>query len=201
MYRRCGKRLFDVVASLALLLVIAPALVVLMLAIFIDDGRPFFFRQWRVGRHADPFEILKFRSMRHVETREDGFDAGNATRVTRVGRWLRTSKLDELPQLVNVLRGDMSLVGPRPEVRAWVDARSRQWEKVLGVRPGITDNASIIYRHEERELALQADPEAHYRDVVLPRKLDLYEAYVDHVSARTDLAILGRTVIGLFKTT
>lgn len=126
-------------------------------------------------------------------TERGSFDAGSSVRVTRVGKLLRKTKLDELPQLWNVLVGDMSLVGPRPEVRKWVEAYPERWEKVLIVQPGITDPASIEFRNEEELLAAAPNPEAYYRDVILPRKLDLYEEYVRNHTFGGDIAILIKT--------
>ena len=128
-------------------------------------------------------------------TSESGaFDVGDTSRVTAVGRFLRKTKLDELPQLWNVLRGDMSLVGPRPEVRKWVEAYPERWAKVLTVRPGITDPASIAFRNEEELLTAAPDPENYYRNVILPRKLALYEQYVATRSFWGDVGILLKTV-------
>jgi lipopolysaccharide/colanic/teichoic acid biosynthesis glycosyltransferase len=122
------------------------------------------------------------------------FDAGDRSRVTSVGRFLRKTKLDELPQLWNVLVGDMSLVGPRPEIPAWTEVYRERWDRVLKLRPGMTDPASIRYRDEERLLAASPDPESTYRDEILPRKLDLAERYVLEQSFLGDLAVLIATV-------
>ena len=127
---------------------------------------------------------------------QDGgsFAVGDASRVTPIGQLLRKSKLDELPQLWNVLTGDMSLVGPRPEVRKWVDAYPERWSRVLTVRPGITDPASIVYRNEEELLARSPDPERTYREVILPHKLDLYEEYVRTQGFWRDIRVLLTTL-------
>jgi lipopolysaccharide/colanic/teichoic acid biosynthesis glycosyltransferase len=146
------------------------------------------------------FTLLKFRSMavdRDAERR--GFEPGSGMRVTALGRILRKTKLDELPQLINVLRGEMSFVGPRPEVRRYIELYPERWARVLSVRPGITDPASIEYRNEEELLAAAADPEREYRGVILPRKLDLYEAYVGSVSLAGDLKIILRTALAVLK--
>lgn len=127
------------------------------------------------------------------------FDAGSSRRVTNVGRILRRTKMDELPQLWNVLKGDMSLVGPRPEVRKWVEVYPERWSEVLTVRPGITDPASIVFRHEEEILARSENPEAAYRDEILPRKLDLYQQYVRTRSFGGDLLILMKTLVALLR--
>jgi lipopolysaccharide/colanic/teichoic acid biosynthesis glycosyltransferase len=122
------------------------------------------------------------------------FEPGNVSRVTAIGKFFRKSKLDELPQLINVLIGDMSLVGPRPEVANWVEVYPDAWKKILTVRPGITDNASIIFHNEESILAVANDPEQVYREVMLPKKLELYTDYVDNRSFQGDLLIILRTL-------
>jgi len=175
------------------------------IAIVLETGLPGLFRQQRVGRGGCQFCLFKFRSMtvRHAQGRKqtgeaksnnESFEAGDTSRVTGVGKLLRKTKLDEFPQLWNVLVGDMSLVGPRPEVRKWVEAYPDRWSKVLAVRPGITDPASIEFRNEEELLASAPNPEAYYRDVILPRKLDLYEQYVATRSFWGDVGILLKTV-------
>jgi lipopolysaccharide/colanic/teichoic acid biosynthesis glycosyltransferase len=193
------KRAFDLAASVLGLLVLAPALAALALAVRLDSPGPALFRQVRVGRGGRDFVLYKFRTMTVRPGSERGsFDAGDRSRVTRVGRLLRATKLDELPQLWNVLRGDMALVGPRPEVRRWVETYPERWAVAHSVRPGITDPAAIIYRHEERLLAVADDPDALYRDEILPRKLELYERYIRDRSLAGDLAILLKTGMALF---
>lgn len=127
------------------------------------------------------------------------FDAGSVARVTRFGRFLRKTKLDELPQLWNVLKGDMSLIGPRPEVRKWVEADPERWARVLAIRPGITDPASIEFRNEEEILASSQDPELMYRKVVLPRKLDYYEEYSAKQTFFGDVFIFLKTIWAILK--
>jgi lipopolysaccharide/colanic/teichoic acid biosynthesis glycosyltransferase len=187
-------------------LVILPLLALLALLVKVSSPGPAIFRQERVGRNGRAFVLLKFRTMRtevrgqrsevsgQCSERDATFEAGCTARVTSVGRILRKWKLDELPQLWNVLKGDMSLVGPRPEIRKWVEAYPERWARVLTVRPGITDPASIVYRNEEEILARSPDPERAYREVILPRKLDLYEEYVRTRSFWGDVGILLRTV-------
>ena len=198
MYERFGKRSLDLIAASALLLCLLPVLVLVGLSILVLDGAPVFFRQERVGRHGLPFQILKFRTMTQMRHDSSTFAAGDQSRITRIGATLRDTKVDELPQLINVLCGDMSLVGPRPEVAVWVEEFRARWETALTIRPGITDNAALLYRHEERELAAVVDPVAHYRQTVLPRKLDLYEDYARDISLRKDVRILWRTFLRLF---
>lgn len=192
------KRLLDVVVAAIGLVALSPLLLLLGgLVAATSRGGPFF-RQVRVGRNRRPFRLVKFRSMTVRRGSELGsFDAGSTARVTAVGRFLRRTKLDELPQLWNVLVGDMSLVGPRPEVPAWTEVHRDRWDRVLSVRPGITDPASIEFRDEESILSASDDPEACYRDEILPRKLDLAEAYVRNRSFGGDLAIVMRTLIAV----
>lgn len=194
-----AKRAFDILASAAGLLLLAPLLLLIAVAIKLDSPGPVFFRQARVGRHGQVFRIFKFRSMRPQES-ENGtqLTLADDPRITRVGAWLRRSKLDELAQLIDVLRGTMSLVGPRPEVPHYValyPAGLRS--KVLSVRPGITDPASIAYSDEARLLRAAADPQREYVDVVMPAKLRHAELYVDNMSIATDLRLIFATLKAL----
>jgi lipopolysaccharide/colanic/teichoic acid biosynthesis glycosyltransferase len=189
------KRFIDIVIASAGILLFSPLLLLIALVVRWSSAGPALFRQVRVGRVGRDFILLKFRTMTQKPGTELGtFDAGTTHRVTRIGGLLRATKLDELPQLWNVLIGNMSLVGPRPEVRVWVDAFPERWAEVLSVRPGITDPASVEFRNEEKILASQADPQQYYRSVILPRKLDLYEAYVRTQTVLGDLVILLRTL-------
>jgi len=154
---------------------------------------PVLFRQERMGVRFRPFLLLKFRSMTHGVAGAQVTSAGDA-RITPVGRLLRKTKLDELPQLFNVLRGEMSLVGPRPEVRRYVEAFREDYARILEVRPGITDFAAIEYRDEETILARSANPERAYMDEVLPAKIRLYYKYLERRSFSTDLALIFRTL-------
>jgi lipopolysaccharide/colanic/teichoic acid biosynthesis glycosyltransferase len=191
-----GKRLFDWVLSSLGLLALAPALLLIALAVKLDSPGPVFFRQERVGRFGKPFRIHKFRTMRHEPAGQGPqITIGADSRITRVGHFLRGSKLDELPQLIDVWVGSMSLVGPRPEVPRYVahyPAALR--EKVLSVRPGITDIASIEYRDESAVLARAADPEHAYIHEVMPHKLALAASYVDQASLWTDVRLIWRTI-------
>jgi lipopolysaccharide/colanic/teichoic acid biosynthesis glycosyltransferase len=194
------KRVLDLFGATVGLVVLSPLLVVLWLAVVVESGLPGLFRQRRVGQRGRDFTLFKFRTMTIRRGAEQGsFDPGCVARVTRVGAFLRKTKFDELPQLWNVLVDKMSLVGPRPEVRKWVEMYPERWAKVLSVRPGITDPASIEFRNEEEILAKSADPEQTYREEILPRKLDLYEQYVRTQSLRGDIAILWRTVYAVMK--
>lgn len=188
-----GKRAFDVAAALMGLLVLAPVLVACAVAVKLSSPGPALFRHRRVGRHGVRFEVLKFRTMAHRAPGAEVTVAGDA-RVTRVGRMLRKYKLDELPQLLNVIRGDMSLVGPRPEVSRYVEQFRSDYERILEVRPGITDFAAIEYRDEERVLACAGDPERAYVAEVLPAKIRLYHKYLDQRSFSTDVGLILRTI-------
>jgi lipopolysaccharide/colanic/teichoic acid biosynthesis glycosyltransferase len=194
-----SKRLFDWVMSSLGLLVLGPGLLLIALAIKLDSPGPVFFRQERVGRYGQPFRIHKFRTMRH-EPAGQGLQitVGADARITRVGQLLRGSKLDELPQLIDVWVGTMSLVGPRPEVPRYVACYPADLrEKVLSVRPGITDIASIEYRDESSVLARAADPEHAYIHEVLPHKLALAAQYVDQSSVWMDVRLIVRTVLAI----
>ena len=193
------KRLFDMAASGIGLLLLAPLLLVLAAWIKCDSAGPVFFLQERVGLCGKLFRIIKFRSMRQHHAGPQ-ITVGADVRITRSGRFIRAYKLDELPQLINVLLGDMSLVGPRPEVPRYValypaDVR----EEVLSVRPGMTDLASVQYRSESDLLAASSDPELTYTTVILPAKLALYQQYVRQRSLWLDIRIIGMTLGILFK--
>lgn len=192
------KRLFDVLASLVGLALLAPLFVLIALAIKIDSAGPVFFRQQRVGRWGKPFNIFKFRTMsaRTDETRQ--LTVGDDSRITRVGHFLRHYKIDELPQLINVFQGTMSLVGPRPEVPRYVACYPPDARKiVLSVAPGITDWASILYREESQILGQASDPEKTYVDTILPIKLRYYMRYVEERSFWTDLQIICKTLVAI----
>ena len=194
------KRLIDITASTIAIIILSPVLWSVSLCIIALDGQPVLFRQMRVGRFGRDFLLFKFRTMSQKPDAEKGaFDAGDASRITPLGKILRKTKLDELPQLWNVLQGDMSIVGPRPEVRKWVNAYPERWANVLTVRPGITDPASIVYRDEEMLLAAASDPERHYRNSILPHKLELYENYVRNQSFCGDLGLILKTIAAVVR--
>ena len=190
------RRALDVAVSGALLLVTAPLLGVLALAVRATSPGPALFRQERVGRDGRSFRLLKLRTMvADAPARGGALTAPGDPRVTRIGAVLRRWKLDELPQLLNVLRGDMSLVGPRPEVPRYVAGYSPRQRAVLRVRPGITDPASLAYVDEAAVLARFDDCERAYVEVVLPAKLALSLDYLDRRTLRSDLGILIRTLV------
>jgi lipopolysaccharide/colanic/teichoic acid biosynthesis glycosyltransferase len=191
-----AKRAFDLLAAGLGLLLLSPLMLAIALAIKLDSRGPVFFRQQRVGRHGVPFCIHKFRTMvADAAQRGPALTVGADPRITRVGRWLRRTRLDELPQLIDVLAGHMSLVGPRPELPRYVEhypAALR--ERALSVRPGLTDPSSLLYLDEAELLARAADPEREYIEVILPRKLQCAADYAAQASLRSDLGVLLRTL-------
>ncbi len=193
-----AKRLFDLACSIAGLILLAPVLIVIAAAIKLEDGGPIFYRGLRVGQFGDPFQMLKFRTMVVDAERIGGSStAEDDPRITRVGRFLRTYKLDELPQLINVLRGDMSLVGPRPQVAWAVALYDEEQRELLRVRPGITDYASIRFRNEGEILRGSIDPDRDYLERIAPEKIRLGLTYVRRHNLWIDLKILLATVLGL----
>jgi lipopolysaccharide/colanic/teichoic acid biosynthesis glycosyltransferase len=188
------KRALDILVAAGVLLALWPLFVLIAVAVWLDSGGPVFFSQERIGRGFGGFRIRKFRSMRPAN-RGPAITAFGDQRVTRAGRVLRACKLDELPQFWNVLIGEMSLVGPRPEVPEYVDLHRERYATILSVRPGITDLASIRFRNEERILSAAPDPLGHYREALLPSKLDLAEMYVKTRSFGLDCRILFQTVL------
>jgi len=191
-----AKRAFDLLASTVGLLLLSPVFALVALAIRRDSPGPAFFRQERVGRGGAPFLIYKFRTMRvDAPGRGGQLTVGDDPRITRVGSVLRKYKIDELPQLINVFRGDMSLVGPRPEVPRYVARYDERQRAVLDVRPGITDPASIAYRDENAILAAASDPEAVYVREIMPAKLEMNLDYLARRSLLSDLGIILDTLL------
>ncbi len=200
MYKNSFKRLFDLIVAASALLVLSLFLLFIALCIKLDSRGPVFFRQRRGGKDGVYFDIYKFRSMTvKKETGGKDFEPGSASRITRIGKWLRKSKMDELPQLINVVKGEMSLVGPRPEVEQYIKLYQARWNGILRASPGITDPASIKFRNEEALLATAKDPEDEYRKVILPRKLEIYEDYVKNISFLNDVKILVGTIFVVLK--
>jgi lipopolysaccharide/colanic/teichoic acid biosynthesis glycosyltransferase len=189
-----AKRLFDLLGAAVALLLLSPLMLGVALWIKLDSPGPVFFRQQRVGRHGVPFSIHKFRTMR-ADAQGLPLTVGTDPRITRAGHWLRRTRLDELPQFIDVLQGTMSLVGPRPEVPRYVAHYPPGLrERALAVRPGITDPASLAFIDEGALLAQAADPEAEYIRSILPRKLQLAADYAERACLRTDLTVLWRTL-------
>ena len=194
------KRLMDIAVSGGALLVIWPVLALIALAIKMDDPGPVFYRQVRVGRDGKTFRIFKFRTM-VVDADKKGLaiTVGRDSRITRVGAILRKTKLDELAQLINVFTGEMSFVGPRPEVPKYVDMYTPYQRQVLLVRPGITDYASIAYRNENDLLEGAEDPERMYIDVIMPDKIELNMKYLREISPIADIRLIFKTIIAVIR--
>lgn len=190
------KRLFDIVASLLGLVVLSPLFLVLAIWIKTDSAGPVFYRQVRVGRHNKDFSIFKFRSMRVGSDKGSLVTIGGQdARITRAGRFIRKYKFDELPQLINVFIGDMSIVGPRPEVRHYVNYWTPEQMHVLDVRPGITDPASIKFCNENELLEKAEDPETYYIEVIMQEKIRLYLDYVEKHSFFYDIRLILKTFV------
>jgi lipopolysaccharide/colanic/teichoic acid biosynthesis glycosyltransferase len=194
------KRLFDIVAASLGLVLLSPLLLLVSLLIRLDSPGPALFRQERMGRGFRPFFIYKFRTMVQEAPHRGGpITFGADPRITRVGRVLRKTKIDEFPQLINVLKGEMSLVGPRPEVRRYVEMFRHAYEEILRVPPGITDLASLKYRDEAEVLGCAANPEEAYVRYVLPEKLQLAKEYVRRSSLLFDVTLILKTLLKLFR--
>lgn len=192
------KRTFDIVVSALGLLILGPLLLVVALLIKLTSRGPVLFRQERVGRHFQPFRIAKFRTMVVDAPKMGGqLTAGRDPRITTVGHLLRKTKLDELPQLWNVLVGEMSFVGPRPEVPRYVELYRDDYAEVLQVRPGITDLASLKYRDESTLLGQSDDPEKLYVETILPDKIELGKEYIRASSLWFDMQLIVRTVLSM----
>ncbi len=190
------KRVLDVAVSVAALIVLAPVFLILSLAILLASGRPVLFTQERVGRDGSLFRLIKFRTMHRGAASGLPLTGSGDPRVTPIGRFLRATKLDELPQLWNVLRGEMSLVGPRPEVTRYVARYTVEQRRVLEARPGLTDPASVHFRDEERVIGAvpEEQREAFYLETVLPKKLRMNLEYIDRAGVRYDLTLVLQTI-------
>ena len=194
------KRLFDIIASGTGLIILAPLFFILAVWIKLDSKGPVFYRQVRVGKDNKDFRIFKFRSMRVGSDKGSLVTiGGHDPRITKSGYFIRKFKLDELPQLINVFIGDMSLVGPRPEVRHYVDYWTPEQMHVLDVRPGITDPASIKFRNENELMEKAEDPEKYYIEVIMQEKLKLYLEYVDNHSFWGDIQLIFQTFVAIIK--
>ena len=192
------KRLFDIFAAALALVLLSPLLFLAALLIRLDSSGPIFFRQERIGKEFHPFWIYKFRTM------SDGADkngplvtVGEDARITRVGRFLRKGKIDELPQLINILKGEMSVVGPRPEVRSYVELFRDDYQEILKVRPGLTDLASLKYHNEAEILGRSVNPREAYISLILPDKIALGKKYVHSSSLGFDLELIFKTLVKL----
>lgn len=193
------KRIFDIIFSLIVLIFLLPVFIVISISILIDDGWPVFYVQERVGKNFRLFKLIKFRTMyKHSDKKGLLTTSSKDKRITRTGYYLRKYKLDELPQFINVLKGDMSIVGPRPEVKKYVDLYNEEQKKVLSVKPGITDEASLKYIDENVILEQSENPEKAYIEKIMPEKLDINLQYIEKQSFFYDLKIIIRTFIKMF---
>lgn len=194
------KRIFDIVASLCGLIILSPMLIIVAMCIKLDSKGPVFFKQKRVGKNKKIFEIYKFRTMvTDAEKLGKQITVGNDSRITRVGKFIRKCKLDEFPQLINVLKGEMSLVGPRPEVPRYVELYDEYEEQILLVQPGITDYASIEYRNENEILGNSSNPEETYIEEIMPTKIELNMKYIRNISIVEDIKLIVNTILAILK--
>ena len=192
------KRLFDILFSLIGLIILSPILTLIAISIKIDSKGPIFFRQLRVGRYSEDFKIFKFRTMQINSDKLGLLTVGDKDpRVTKVGYFLRKYKLDEFPQLINVFIGNMSFVGPRPEVRKYVNFYSEEDLKILNVKPGITDYASIKYRNEAEIIKQAIDAEKAYIEDIMPEKIKLNKAYIENNNIFIDVNIIFKTFLSI----
>lgn len=199
-YAKYGKRIFDFIISLICLSLLSPVFFIIVLTIRFTNGRPIFFKQVRAGQYFKLFGLIKFRSMiidadkkgSLITTKED-------SRVTEIGRFLRKTKLDELPQLINVVKGEMSFVGPRPEVLKYVELFKNEYNEILKVKPGITDYAAIKFRYEEDILKGYDNPEDGYIKEILPQKIKLYKDYISKISFLNDIRLITLTLWRIIK--
>ncbi|MBZ0191580.1 MAG: sugar transferase [Candidatus Kuenenia stuttgartiensis] len=194
------KRLFDIISSFFSLLILLPLFLLIAILIKLDSAGPVFFIQKRVGKNFKLFSLYKFRTM-VVDASQRGPQITSAgdSRITKIGRFLRKTKFDELPQIINVLKGDMSVVGPRPEVLKYVEMFKDDYKNILKVKPGITDYAAIEFRDEECVLKKFKDPEGGYIKEVLPLKIKLYNRYVNERSLSTDMKLIFLTLWKIVK--
>lgn len=195
MYSFLGKRIFDIFATLIGSVLLLPFVVLIIIWIKMSSKGPLFYIQKRVGKDFKEFNLYKFRSMIiDADKKGPSVTSGDDPRITKVGKFIRKTKIDELPQLINVLKGDMSLVGPRPEVMKFVKEKREEYKKVLSVKPGITDNAAIEYRDEETIMKQYENKEKAYLEIVLPQKIKLYYFYIDNISFINDVKLILKTL-------
>ncbi|AOR24522.1 sugar transferase [Clostridium taeniosporum] len=195
-FNKAVKRVFDFICSTLGIIILSPVFIIISIMIKLGSDGPVFFKQIRVGEGGKDFEILKFRTMVvNAEKLGKQITVGNDNRITKIGSFLRKYKLDELPQLINVFKGDMSLVGPRPEVPRYVDLYNEQQRRVLDVKPGITDLASIRYKDENALLGKAKNPEEFYINTIMPDKLELNLEYIKNSNVFFDVYIIVKTIL------
>ncbi len=196
----CMKRIFDIVCSLIILLLFFPFGLIISLLILLESRGGIFYRQERIGRYGKPFRLFKFRSMRKNADKQGKLTVGmRDSRITRTGYFIRKFKLDEFPQFINVIAGDMSIVGPRPEVKEYVDLYTDEQRLILNVRPGITDLASLEYFEENELLGKASDPQKTYIEEIMPAKIALNKRYLANPTLANDLTIMWKTFVRIIK--
>jgi len=193
------KRIFDIILSLFGLIILLPFMIIIAILIKLDSKGPVFFKQVRVTKNGREFKIFKYRTMKIGSDKYSQITVGKDDRITKIGMFLRKYKLDEIPQLINVLLGDMSLVGPRPEVPKYVALYTEGQKEILKVRAGITDYASIEFSDENDLLASEADPEKAYIEKIMPKKIELNKKYLSEISMLTDIKIILLTIKKILK--
>ena len=193
------KRIFDITLSLFGLIILLPFMLIIAIFIKFDSKGSIFFKQIRVTKGGREFKILKYRTMRAGSDKYSQITVGKDERITKIGSFLRKYKLDEIPQLINILIGDMSLVGPRPEVPKYVALYTDEQKEILKVRAGITDYASIEFSDENDLLALEKDPEKEYIEKIMPKKIELNKKYLSEISILTDIKIILLTIKKILK--
>ena len=193
------KRIFDITLSLFGLIILLPFMLIIAILIKLDSKGPVFFKQIRVTKNGREFKIFKYRTMRVGSDKYSQITVGKDNRITKIGAFLRKYKLDEIPQLINVLLGDMSLVGPRPEVPKYVALYTDEQKEILKVRAGITDYASIEFSDENDLLASEEDPEKAYIEKIMPKKIELNKKYILEISILTDIKIILLTIKKILK--
>jgi len=193
MYKKFGKRVFDIVSSLIGLIILSPLFLIISILIKLDSKGNILYTQKRITKDFKPFKLFKFRSMRS-NSKGLSITSADDNRITKIGKFIRKTKIDELPQLLNVLIGDMSLVGPRPEVAKYVEIKRDEYKKVLEVKAGITDNSAIAFRDEEKILSQYKDKEKAYIEIILPQKIELYNKYIDNISLKNDIILILKTI-------
>lgn len=194
-----SKRVFDIILSLFGLAILLPFILIIAIFIKFDSKGPVFFKQVRITKNEREFKIIKYRTMKVGADKYSQITVGEDSRITRVGAFLRRYKLDEIPQLINVLLGDMSLVGPRPEVPKYVALYTDEQKEVLKVKAGITDYASIEFSNENDLLASEEDPEKAYIEKIMPQKIELNKKYLSEISILTDIKIILLTIKKILK--
>ena len=193
------KRIFDIILSLFGLMILFPFMLIIAILIKLDSKGPVFFKQIRVTKNGREFKIFKYRTMRVGSDKYSQITVGKDNRITKIGAFLRKYKLDEIPQLINVLLGDMSLVGPRPEVPKYVALYTKEQKEILKVRAGITDYASIEFSDENDLLASEEDPEKAYIEKIMPKKIELNKKYLSEISILADIKIILLTIKKILK--